>query len=267
MDEICCECYHQLVFSPNLTFKTCLKCHKSVCIICQTKHENTKDHSFGFYHFPHLSNFCLEHKRELLKKYCVNCRTAVCSSCYRKWHEGHKTVSLSEVATDSKQNLKKEKDSIQRELRKVIQETEKGQEIYTDFALKLKYIYQDVDRILYEIRQRQAEILNYASYGINKDIDFFLNEMLSLTIRQRVGYERYRILTKIEKEKDSYKYLSFYQYYQSWLQQCVVIPKADSPQLQALNVRHRKPSVEEVKNLLLNIEIGYVVLNNEIPNQ
>ncbi|CAC5361561.1 unnamed protein product [Mytilus coruscus] len=256
MDEICCECYQQLVLSPILTFKTCLKCHKSVCIVCDTKHESKKDHSFGIYHFPHLSNFCLKHKRELLQKYCVKCRTAVCSSCYRQWHEGHKTMSFYDVANDSKRNLKKEKDSIHQELKKVIKETEKGQEIYNDFALKLKYIYTDVERIVFDIRQKQAEILNYASYGIHGDIDSFLNEMLSLTVRQRVGYERYRILTKIDKEKDSYKYLSLYHYYQSWLQQCVVIPKADLPQLQALNVKHNKPPVEEVRKLLLNIEIG-----------
>lgn len=262
MDEICRECSQQQSRSHILTFKTCLKCHQSVCIMCQAKHERRKDnHSFGLLHFKRLPYFCSEHTRELLNKYCLNCSKAVCGYCYRQCHESHKVKTLNEVANDRRRGLKKEKDSVYQELKKVIKQTEKGHDIYRDFDLQLKCIYSEVESIVFGIRQKQAEILNYASYGKHTDIDVFLKEMFSLMVRDRIGNERYRVLHKIDKERDDYKFISYYQNYVSWLQQCVSIPIEDSTKLQPLKIRYNKPFDEEVRQLLINIEVGYVALN------
>ncbi|XP_063413994.1 uncharacterized protein LOC134696241 [Mytilus trossulus] len=257
MDETCRECSQQQSRSYNLTFKTCLKCHQSVCIMCQTKHERRKDnHSFRHSHFQRLPYFCSEHTSELLNKYCINCSKAVCGYCYRKYHESHKIKTFNEVANDRRRGLKKEKDSVYQELKKVIKQTEKGHDIYRDFDLQLKCIYSEVESIVVGIRHKQAEILNYASYGKHTDIDAFLKEMFSLMVCERIGNERYRVLHKIDKERDDYKFISYYQKYSSWLQQCVSIPIEDSTKLQPLKIRYNKPFDEEVRQLLINIEVG-----------
>lgn len=96
--------------------KYCTYCEQYFCSICSTFHQNqkfAKTHKIiaieGDLLHTDLKNlsvsFCNQHKDEVLKLYCFDCKTTICVMCFIEGHKSHNCSNVDIVAQELSERL------------------------------------------------------------------------------------------------------------------------------------------------------------------
>jgi len=93
----------------NVASVYCVECQLKLCHVCERGHKvikSTRSHklinigekiSIETLQQTVSLSYCDQHKDELLKIYCFDCKLAICVLCYIKSHNGHKCSDVNEV--------------------------------------------------------------------------------------------------------------------------------------------------------------------------
>ena len=104
-------------FSDNVYAQMfCIDCRQHMCSQCSQHHEKISSSS-GHSVVKHGSqpnadevtkfqaSYCQDHRSEIIKLFCSECRLGVCLVCYVENHSGHKCLDISKAADGFKQEL------------------------------------------------------------------------------------------------------------------------------------------------------------------
>jgi len=112
--EVCFEvCEEESVATPAAT-KYCVDCGQRVCEKCGKQHARMKagahlvvplGEEMSKELFKSRKRHCEDHKDEILKLYCYDCKTNVCSLCVALKHKQHNFVEISEAANKLRKDI------------------------------------------------------------------------------------------------------------------------------------------------------------------
>ena len=128
--------------------KHCLDCQQNLCSHCANIHLVTKGleghrvnpigESTVSAKCPNYSlKRCDQHIDKKIEVYCLECKTAVCMTCFFIKHNGHKGSDINDVAEDLKNQIKTDIDESDKLLQEVNNQSEQLQRVLDHFVVKM----------------------------------------------------------------------------------------------------------------------------------
>ncbi|KAL8620197.1 hypothetical protein ACOMHN_066325 [Nucella lapillus] len=126
---------------------------------------------------------CDFHSGEVLRFYCVYCRTPICRDCKLTYHEGHKAVNLSEKSADLKTLIllimKMSSTSLEPKLRQTLEEAkkqkkkleEKNKKILVTLEERKESLKKEIDQIFSKATEELNEKTAQVDQVITKSVD------------------------------------------------------------------------------------------------
>ena len=122
--EACSGCEEGESVVQNVASVYCVDCHLKLCKNCERGHkviksvnshkliriEESMNADILYQLMPPAS--CDQHKDENLKKYCFECKSAICMMCYIELHNSHKCSDINKVDDDFRKQMTSDVDSI-----------------------------------------------------------------------------------------------------------------------------------------------------------
>ena len=176
LDIICNICNKKNKFkSYNKQFYVCLICHRNICPLCKSIHDN----NHKIIDYDRKNYLCNEHN-EIYNSYCNECKISLCLQCEIK-HNNHEIINYRDILPDEnkiKEKIKEFKDKINKLNDKINYIIKILNHIKENIEIYYKIIYDIINN--YKIEDRNYEIL----YNINeiknniktKEIDEIIND-------------------------------------------------------------------------------------------
>jgi len=108
---VCCDqCKIDPDLEPEPAISFCSQCNLQLCdfhVIAHKRNKKTNSHELSTLEQQKAEIMCSEHPLKVIEFYCStpNCSKLVCSSCVIGIHKSHKYQSISDAATNQKNNI------------------------------------------------------------------------------------------------------------------------------------------------------------------
>ena len=140
---------------------------------------------------------CNQHEDEKIKIYCLDCKTAVCPTCFIIKHNGHKCSDINEVAGDLKEQIKNDMEKTEILFFKVKEQSGNLEKILKDFVHDTKdtevQIFRRGDEIKELVDQHVQSLLQDLNEEKRRKLKEFENvrEELSIQIISLESFMKY----------------------------------------------------------------------------
>ena len=157
--------------------KCCIDCQQNLCSHCARMHCVTK--GLELHRLEIIGKLsetkkstgcpvkhCDIHHNETIQIYCLECKTAVCQTCFISKHNGHKCSDINEVAKDLKKQIERDMNKTNELLQKVNYQSEKLEEVLNLF--------------LGNSKETEAKIIqrgNYIHHLVGKHVKYVLKQL------------------------------------------------------------------------------------------
>ena len=218
-EAFCDVCFEDSIDYPQTAVMFCIECQERFCDGCCKAHRRmkaTKQHRLinildkdAIEQLTRISiqSFCIHHKNEPIKMYCMDCKVVNCLVCQVERHQGHKCLSVGKVSEEFKLQLHASIENISlcvgkcvEEIRKLDEENrsvlENSKSLESDVLKRAAYIKDIVDqhaiKLLMEIRTRKTKKLKEI-HNIKEEVS-----------RQMAVLESYKRYANVMVEKGSH---------------------------------------------------------------
>eukprot|EP00112_Aurelia_sp_Birch-Aquarium-sp1_P009342 Seg2058.2 transcript_id=Seg2058.2/GoldUCD/mRNA.D3Y31 product="E3 ubiquitin-protein ligase TRIM56" protein_id=Seg2058.2/GoldUCD/D3Y31 len=199
----------------------CEQCGELYCAECAGKHTTQtyfKDHTFkdisSVEDLKSLKKtyFCLKHRQEELRAYCLTCEISVCSKCAKKDHAGpkHDCGLIEEAAEAGRKTLKKnskkfdENSNLESELESI----EKMQKGLDKELLEMKTeISTSIESMISKLREREAQLYEDAEIKHQVINDALLERRDNITTAMQQKDNMKEFISELHKHKNEVEML------------------------------------------------------------
>jgi hypothetical protein len=146
----------------------CVDCHQRFCEFCVDTHrrmrvsqghglvEINQDETIRFANRDNRIFFCDKHPAKAIEVYCLNCREAVCLTCFVDSHQSHKCSDVNKVADEFRQQMTNDIENMREVVRKCHSALEEQEKKRDSFSNNVK----EIEEIICERAEQLKKIID-----------------------------------------------------------------------------------------------------------